>query len=156
VTSDVDIGWEDVLRRAGRRGPRVVPLAVATAAVAAVSAVAVPLLRAEPPKLAVDKITGPIRVVEDTRVGVVLVRYGRWRGHDGVCYLVPRVHAGCLLRGERTRLFSGAPGRLFLPVDANAPRDKRLFRLFLRPRFRVAYTKTGVQLIDAKGRPIER
>ena len=53
------------------------------------------------PKLLI--VDGPVSSLVDTHNGLTLVQYARWKGHDGICYLIPHVHAGCLLRGERSR-----------------------------------------------------
>jgi hypothetical protein len=67
------------------------------------------LTRTAPPQLARDQIAGPVRTIVDPRTRVTLVEYGRWRNHDGICYLVPRLHAACLLHGERSRAFIVLP-----------------------------------------------
>ena len=111
--TDVDLGWQDVLRRAERRRvtPRVLVIAVAVAAVAtAAPAMGVLLTRPGPPQLPADQITGPVSTVA-VQNGIVLVRVqgARWNNHDGICYLVPHVRAGCLLRGEQSRRLIAIP-----------------------------------------------
>jgi hypothetical protein len=110
--SELDLGWQDVLRRAQRRrvSPRIVVVAVAVVAVAtAAPALGVLLTRPAPPQLARDRIAGPVRTIVDSRTQATLVEYGRWKNHDGICYLVPRLHADCLLQGERSRGFIVLP-----------------------------------------------
>ena len=113
MTTDVDLGWQDVLRRAERRRvPRrrlALLAAVAVAAFGGGPALGVLLTRPSPPQLPSGRITGPVSALLDPRSGRALVEWARWRGHDGICYLVPRVHAGCLLRGERSRPLVALP-----------------------------------------------
>jgi hypothetical protein len=150
VTSDVDLGWEDVLRRAHRRRRRyALPVAASVAAVAAASAVAVPLLGAEQPRLPVEKIDGSVGVVLDSRTGATIIEYAHWKGHDGICYLVPHVRAACLLRGESSKLYTAVPRLVTRTVDGK----QRVGMLLVR-RFRIVYTHGGVRLVDAKGRPV--
>ena len=91
--------WADVLRRAGRRRRVRRPVLVAVAAACAVFAVA--------PALAVllrDKGVGlpgaadrsNVAVVLQPLTGRVLVQVAPWKGHDGFCYAVLRVRAGCV------------------------------------------------------------
>jgi hypothetical protein len=111
--SELDLGWQDVLRRAQRRrrvSPRIAVAAVAVAAVSiATPALGVLLTRPGPPQLARDRITGPVRSIVDPRTHLPIVEYGRWKNHDGICYLVPHVRAACLLRGEQSRRLISLP-----------------------------------------------
>jgi hypothetical protein len=110
--SEVDLGWADVLRRAERRAPRrrlVLLAAVAAAALGGGPALGVLLTRPGPPQLPADQITGSVSTIVDPHNGLTLVEWARWKGHDGICYLVPRVHAGCMLRGRRSGWFVALP-----------------------------------------------
>lgn len=111
--NELDVGWDDVLRRARRSPPRrrlVFVVVVAVAALGGGPALGVLLTRPQPPKLATDQIgTNPVYAISDTRVGVVLLEWGKWQGHDGICYLVPRVHADCIVAGTTTQRFFPLP-----------------------------------------------
>ncbi len=110
--SEVELGWADVLRRAERRAPRrrlVLMVVVLAAALGGGPALGVLLTRTGPPQLPRDDIVGRVSSILDPRTGVPLVEYGRWKGHDGACYLVLRVRAGCLLAGHRAGPFSTLP-----------------------------------------------
>jgi hypothetical protein len=112
--AELDRGWEDVLRRAHRRpylSRRVVVIAVAVVAVAtAAPALGVLLTRPQQPSLPRDQIGGnTINYQIDPITKQTLLEYGRWRGHDGVCYLVPHVRAGCLRTGQSSPRFISLP-----------------------------------------------
>ena len=112
TTTDIDLDWQDVLRRAQRRAPRrrlVLAAALVVAALGGGPALGVLLTRPGPPQLALDQIAGAVSSILDPRNHLPLVEYGRWKGHDGACYLVPHVHAGCLLAGHRAGPFSALP-----------------------------------------------
>ena len=112
TATDVDLGWQDVLRRAQRRPPRrrlVLLAALVVAALGGGPALGVLLTRPGAPQLARDQIVGDVSSILDPRNKLPLVEYGRWKGHDGACYLVPHVHAGCLLAARRAGPFSALP-----------------------------------------------
>jgi len=145
--SEVDLGWADVLRRADRRVPRrrlVVLAAVAAAALGGGPALGVLLTRPGPPQLPRDQIAGAVSVILDPRNKLPLVEYGRWKGHDGACYLVPHVHAGCLLAGHRAGPFSALPYFSRLRHKGTRP-----YLLITRPRrfSVVALPGGGVKLV---------
>jgi hypothetical protein len=145
--SEVDLGWADVLRRAQRRAPRrrlALVAAVAAGALGGGPALGVLLTRPGPPQLPRDEIAGPISSILDPRNHLPLIEYGRWRGHDGTCYLVPRVHAGCLLAGHRAGPFSALPS-----FSRLRHRGKRPFIVISRPRRFVvlALPGGGVKLV---------
>lgn len=131
--SEVDLGWADVMRRADRRAPRrrlVLLAALVIAALGGGPALGVLLTRSGPPQLPRDEIAGPVSSILDPRTHLPLVEYGRWKKHDGVCYLVPHTHAGCLLAGHRAGPFSPLPAFTRLRHKGERP-----FLLFARRRF---------------------
>jgi hypothetical protein len=141
MTTDVDLGWQDVLRRAERRAPRrrlVLLAALVTAALGGGPALGVLLTRSGPPQLARDRIVGPVSSILDPRTHLPLLEYGRWREHDGVCYLVPRTHAGCLLAGHRAGPFSVLPAFTRLRHKGERP-----YLLITRPRRYVVVALPG-------------
>lgn len=147
--------WEDVLRRARRRGPsrRVLAVAAAVAVLlGAAPALAVLVLRSPGPQLPRDRIAGVVKTALDPRTGVVLLEAGRWKKHDGVCYLVPHVRAGCLARGARTRLLRPLP---LLTRGAPSERGIRL-KLHGRVPFAVVAVRDGVELRAQGGKVLAR
>ena len=139
--SEIDLGWADVLHRAERRAPKrrfVVLAVVVVAALGGGPALGVLLTRPGRPHLPADRITGPVSTIVDPRTGVMLVEWARWKGHDGVCFLVPHVHVGCLLAGRRAGPYSALPvfTRLRHKVD-------RAFLLIRRSRFVVVALPGG-------------
>lgn len=146
TTTDVDLGWQDVLRRAQRRPPRrrlALLAALAVAALGGGPALGVLLTRPAQPQLPADRITGSVATIIDPRTGVMLVEWARWKGHDGACYLVPHVHAGCLLAGHRAGPFSALP--VFTRLRH---KGERAFLLLRRARFSVrALPGGGVKLV---------
>jgi hypothetical protein len=145
--SEIDLGWADVLRRAERRPPKqrlVVLAALVVAALGGGPALGVLLTRPGLPHLPTDRITGPVSSILDPRNHVPLVEYARWRGHDGACYLVPHVHAGCLPAGHRAGPFSALPVFTRLRHQAKGP-----FLVVRRRRFVVvALPGGGVKLVN--------
>ena len=147
--SEVDLGWEDVLHRAGRSAPRrrlVFAVVVVIAALGGAPAVAVLLTRAQPPALAMDQIgRNPVHAITDPRVGGVLIEWGKWKGHDGICYLVPRVHADCIVAGTTTQRFAPLPR--FIPIHRLHSTTPRLVITHV-PWFRIHVLHGGrVELI---------
>jgi len=144
--SEVDLGWADVLRRAERRPPRrrlVLLAAVVAAALGGGPALGVLLMRPGQPQLPADQITGSVATIVDPRTGVALVEWARWKKHGGVCFLVPHVHAGCLLAGHRAGPFSALP--VFTRLRH---KGERAFLLIRRSRFVVlALPGGGVKLV---------
>jgi len=144
--SEIDLGWQDVLHRAERRRPprrRLVLLgAVVVAALGGGPALGVLLTRPGPPQLPRDQ--GAVSTILDPRNKLPLVEYGRWKGHDGACYLVPHVHAGCLLAGHRAGPFSALPYFSRLRHKGTRP-----YLLISRPRrfYVVAVSGGGVKLV---------
>jgi hypothetical protein len=144
--SEVDVGWADVLRRAERRAPRrrlVLVAALVVAALGGGPALGVLLTRPGTPQLPRDQITGSVATIVDPHTGVTLVEWARWKGHQGVCYLVPHVHAGCLPAGHRAGPFSALP--VFTRLRH---KGDRAFLLIRRSRFVVlALPGGGLKLV---------
>ena len=96
--------WNDVLRRAARhRRPRGRLLVVAAAALAALvvaPALAV-LLRDRGVHLPSGADRSNVVAIMQPLTGRVLLEAAPWKGHDGFCYLVLRVRAGCVPRTAR-------------------------------------------------------
>ena len=111
--TELDLAWQDVLRRADRRRPvRAIVVAVLSVAAFASggSALAVLLTRSDPPRLPLDQIgNNKVAYVVDPKSGQTLLEYARWQGHDGVCFLVPHIRAGCLHTGETSHRFISIP-----------------------------------------------
>lgn len=105
--------WADVLRRAQRRRPHrrlVLGLVAAVAALAAASAVAVPLLQPDGPRLPSGADRRNVFVVVQSRTGRVLIEAAPWNGHSGICYLLLGRSAGCTPRGERKTMILQTTG----------------------------------------------
>ena len=96
--------WHDVLARARRhRRPRA-RLLVAAAAALAVLVVAPALavvLRDRGVDLPSEADRSNVVVILQPKTGRVLLEAAPWKGHDGFCYLVLRVRAGCVSRKAR-------------------------------------------------------
>jgi hypothetical protein len=96
--------WSDVLRRAKRhRRPRWRLLAIVVTVVAAfvVAPALAVLLRDRGVHLPSGADGRNIVVVMQPRTGRLLLEAAPWKGHDGFCYLVLRVRAGCVPRKAR-------------------------------------------------------
>jgi hypothetical protein len=92
--------WDDVLRRARRRRPRrrlVVAVAALVAALAGAPALAV-LLRDRGLDLPAQADRNNVVVIVQPHTGRILVEAAPWQGHDGFCYLLLRLRAGCVPR----------------------------------------------------------
>ena len=106
-----DGDWNDVLRRAGRRSRKPVLLAAAAIAVAAVAvapAVAV-LLHNDGVGLPKEADRSNVAVVLAPKTGRVLLQVAPWKGHDGFCYLVLRLRAGCVPHKTQGTVFLKPP-----------------------------------------------
>lgn len=141
MSAELDRGWEDVLRRAHR--PRLTPrlAAVAIAGIAVVSAapaLGVLLTRPSPPQLPMDEIGGTtITSVLDPKTRETLLEYGRWKGHDGVCYLVPHVRAGCLRTGQTSPPFEERSRFIPMPLLRRARKQDQGLVFVTRRHVRV-------------------
>ena len=97
--------WNDVLRRAKRqRHPRGRVLLVVVAAFAALivaPALAVLLRDSGVHHLPSGADRSNVVVIMQPKTGRVLLEAAPWKGHDGFCYLVLRVRAGCVPRKAR-------------------------------------------------------
>ena len=105
--------WNDVLKRARRhRRPRGRLLVVAVAALAALvvaPALAV-LLRDRGTQFPSGADRSNVVVIMQPLTGRVLLEAAPWKGHNGFCYLVLRVRAGCVPHKAR------GTGLLFPPL----------------------------------------
>jgi hypothetical protein len=91
--------WNDVLRRAKRhrrsRGRLLVIAATALAVLVVAPALAV-VLRDRGVQLPNEADRSNVVAILQPKTGRVLLEAAPWRGHDGFCYLVLRVRAGCV------------------------------------------------------------
>ena len=99
--------WEDVLRRAGTRRPLprrrlVLTAAVVVAALVVGPALGVLLTRDRGPQLPSGADRSRIAVVLSPVTRRVLLEIAPWKGHDGFCYFVVAVRAGCVPRAPKT------------------------------------------------------
>lgn len=103
---DEPADWEDVLRRVGaRRFPRrrlAVTVAVVVAALVVGPALGVLLTRGRSPGLPAGADRSRVAIVLAPVTRRVLLEVAPWKEHDGFCYLVLRVRAGCVPRSRRT------------------------------------------------------
>ncbi|MDX6486124.1 MAG: hypothetical protein QOF43_1277 [Gaiellaceae bacterium] len=103
--------WSDVLRRAGRRRlrPRVLAAVVLAAAVLGVAPALAVLLRDGGVKLPDAADRSNVALVISPLSRRVVLQVAPWRGHDGFCYAVLRVRAGCVPHKARGTLVSSPP-----------------------------------------------
>jgi hypothetical protein len=103
---DEPADWEDVLRRAGaRRFPRrrlALTVAVVVAALVVGPALGVLLTRGRSLGLPAGADRSRIAVVLAPVTRRVILEVAPWKAHDGFCYLVLRVRAGCVPRSRQT------------------------------------------------------
>jgi hypothetical protein len=93
--------WDDVLRRA-RPLPRrrLVFAAALLAGVLAVGpALGFLLTRDGPPRLPREADRSNVVVIVQPLTGRMVVQAARWKGHDGICYVLLGIRAGCAPRG---------------------------------------------------------
>lgn len=97
--------WNDVLRRVKRRprlrGRLLVAVVAVLAAFVVAPALAV-LLRDRGVHLPSGADRSNIVVVMQPKTGRVLLEAAPWKGHDGFCYLVLQLRAGCVPRSGQT------------------------------------------------------
>ncbi len=98
-----DGDWDDVLRRARLPARRRLVFAVAlcVAALAVAPALGVLLTRDGGPRLPREADRSNVVVIVQPATGRVVVQAARWKGHDGICYLVLLTRAGCAPRSAR-------------------------------------------------------
>ena len=106
--SEIDLGWQDVLRRAGRPRRRyAVAVVAAVAALGGAPALAVLLTRPQGPHLPKAADRSRIAVVLQPSTGRIVVEAAPWQGHDGICYLILDREAGCATWSPHGAYFSG-------------------------------------------------
>jgi hypothetical protein len=96
--------WEDVLRRAKQRrrpGRRLLVVAIAGLAALIVAPALAVLLRDHGVQLPRAADRSNVVVVMQPQTGRILIEVAPWKAHDGFCYLVLRVRAGCVPRKAR-------------------------------------------------------
>lgn len=95
--------WDDVLRRAGvRRVPRrlVLAAAVAVAVLVVGPALGYLLTRSTAPRLPAGADRRNVVVIVQPVTGRTLVQAAPWKGHEGICYVILFLRAGCTARAE--------------------------------------------------------
>jgi hypothetical protein len=110
VSSELDLGWEDVLRRANRRVPRRRLVFAAVVAIAALGGgPAVAVLLTQPPRPHLPKAADRSNVVAvlEPKTGRIVVEAAPWKGHDGICYLILQREDGCATWSPRGAYFDG-------------------------------------------------
>jgi hypothetical protein len=96
---DEPADWNDVLERARRqRRPRrrLLVMAAAALSVLVVAPALAVVLRDRGVQLPSETDRSNIVVIMQPLTGRVLLEAAPWKGHDGFCYLVLRVRAGCV------------------------------------------------------------
>jgi len=96
---DEPADWNDVLRRAKQyRRPRRRLLAVAAVVLAAfvVAPALAVMLRDRGVHLPSGADRSNVIVIMQPRTGRMLIEVAPWKGHDGFCYLVLQLRAGCV------------------------------------------------------------
>lgn len=96
--------WEDVLRRARRRRPPrlLVALAVAIAVFGGAPALAVVLLHNPKPGLPSGADRSDVAIMLQPHTGRVVLEVAPWKGHDGFCYFAFFDRSGCVPRSHQT------------------------------------------------------
>jgi hypothetical protein len=110
MSSELDLAWEDVLRRAKRRAPRrrlVLAAVVAIAALGGGPAVAVLLTQPPGPHLPKAADRSNVAVILQPKTGKILIEAAPWKGHDGVCYLILGREDGCATWSPHGAYFDG-------------------------------------------------
>jgi hypothetical protein len=108
--TEVDLDWEDVLRRSRRRVPRrrlTLAEVVAVAALGGGPAVAVLLTQPPGPHLPKAADRSNITVVLQPKTGRIVVEAAPWKGHDGMCYLLLGREDGCATWSPHGAYFDG-------------------------------------------------
>jgi hypothetical protein len=114
MSSDLDLGWEDVLRRAKRRVPRrrlILAAVIAVAALGGGPAVAVLLTQPPGPHLPKAADRSNIAVILEPKTGRLVLEVAPWKGHNGICYLILERKDGCATWSPHGAYFDGGtPG----------------------------------------------
>lgn len=114
MSSELDLGWEDVLRRAKRRAPQrrlVLAAVVAIAALGGGPAVAVLLTQPPGPHLPKAADRSNVAVVLQPKTGQIVLEAAPWKGHGGICYLILQREDGCATWSPHGAYFDGGtPG----------------------------------------------
>ena len=108
--SELDLGWEDVLRRSKRGVPRrrlVLAVVVAVAALGGGPAVAVLLTQPAGPHLSKAADRSNVAVILQPKTGRIVVEVAPWKGHDGICYVILDKEDGCATWSPHGAHFSG-------------------------------------------------
>jgi hypothetical protein len=111
-TIDEPADWGDVLRRAKQyRRPRRRLLAVAAAVVAAfvVAPALAVMLRDGGAHLPSGADRNNVVVILQPTTGRMLIEAAPWKGHDGFCYLVLQLRAGCVPHKARGTVMMWPP-----------------------------------------------
>jgi len=110
--------WDDVLRRAGRRRPKMRLVAVAAvvlAALAVAPALAVLLRHDGGPALPAQADRSRVVLIRAPGSQRVAVKVAPWRGHDGICFAAVVGRKGCVRSGTA-----------FVGLDAGYTFDRRV------------------------------
>ena len=174
--SELDLGWEDVLRRASRRPPRrrfVFAAVVTVAALGGAPALGVLLTRAPGAQLPKAADRSNVAVALQPLTGRVLVEVAPWQGRDGICYVIKGQTDGCSIRSRRGAMFNAKPPSGYtldarvasvIAILDNGERARlRLYpfraklgvTFFVAPRFIHRAART-FELRDASGRVLSR
>jgi hypothetical protein len=162
MSSELDLGWQDVLRRAERRSPRrrlALAAVVAVAAFGGAPALAVLLTRSAPPQLPQGADLANVSVVFQPQTGRAILKLAPWKGHDGFCYVVLQKRAGCMRRSKHeTIAFWPPPVVITFDPRVVAVTHGRVYR-FHDLRVAVVLPPASVRtlgLLDRQGRPVVR
>jgi hypothetical protein len=164
--------WNDVLRRArpGRPRARLVLAAAVAAAVLVVGpALGVLLTRDVGPRLPREADRSKVVVITEPHTGRVLVQAAPWKGHDGICYVLLWLRAGCAPRGTAL-VMSPLAGYTFDPrivsgtaltlsgkrVPLIVRRFEQLGVTFFLTRGRLPHLLREATLYDANGNVVKR
>ncbi|HWE27022.1 MAG TPA: hypothetical protein VHB97_03425 [Polyangia bacterium] len=138
--TDLDAGWQDVLRRARRGKTRRLTVAAVAAAVMLSSGSALAVLLTRPAYATLPPAADQTKasVVLAPSSGRILLQVAPWRGHPGVCYVVLRQLAGCTRTVGRHGTVFFNPPRVLMTFDARVvgATGTRLYRF---PRYRIAF-----------------
>jgi hypothetical protein len=109
---DEPADWDDVLRRAKQhRRPRRRLLAVAAVILAAfvVAPALAVMLRDRGVHLPTEADRSNVVVIMQPVTGRILIEVAPWKGHDGFCYLILQLRAGCVPHKARGTIVMWPP-----------------------------------------------